>query len=50
MMHFISAIVLTHLSSDPDLVGAESATTPLHFDELESIVRRVVEPLSASSS
>ena len=44
-MHFVSAITLTQLSSDPSLVGAASATTPLPVDELMSIVRRVVQPL-----
>jgi AcrR family transcriptional regulator len=44
MMHFVSAIMLTHLSNDPALV-AETATTPLPQAELLSLLRRVVEPL-----
>jgi hypothetical protein len=50
MMHFISAIMLTQLSSDPALVGSTAATTPFPVDQLMSIIRRVVEPLGASSS
>jgi hypothetical protein len=48
MNRFLSAIMLTHLASDPALVGTTTATTPLPPGELLSLVRRVFEPLAAT--
>jgi AcrR family transcriptional regulator len=48
MNRFLSAIMLTHLASDPALVGTTTATTPLPPGELLSLVRRVFEPLDAT--
>jgi AcrR family transcriptional regulator len=43
MLHFVSAIMLAHLSSDPDVVGPASDLAPISVDELQKLVLTVVE-------